>query len=81
MICIDEKNPNDCKKEPHDLTHAPDAMRYFAIYYHEKSEGPREEVGRRRMWSEDLWEDYCDASEEVQALIISRHGMPSNYDI
>ena len=81
MICVDEKNPNDCKKDPHELTHAPDALRYFAIYYHEKAEKPREDVGRRREWSEDLWEDYCNASEEVQALIISRHGMPSNYDI
>lgn len=25
----DEKNPNDCAKEPHELTHAPDALRYF----------------------------------------------------
>lgn len=25
----DEKNPNDCAKEPHELTHAPDAIRYF----------------------------------------------------
>lgn len=26
---FDEKNPNDCAKEPHELTHAPDALRYF----------------------------------------------------
>ena len=25
----DERNPNDCAKEPHELTHAPDAIRYF----------------------------------------------------
>ena len=25
----DEKNPNDVAKEPHELTHAPDAIRYF----------------------------------------------------
>ncbi|MEG1972907.1 MAG: hypothetical protein RR315_07060, partial [Oscillospiraceae bacterium] len=25
----DDKNPNDCAKEPHELTHAPDALRYF----------------------------------------------------
>ena len=27
----DEKNPNDCAKEPHELTHAPDAIRGFCI--------------------------------------------------
>lgn len=26
----DEKHPNDAAREPHELTHAPDAMRYFA---------------------------------------------------
>lgn len=25
----DQKNPNDCATEPHELTHAPDAIRYF----------------------------------------------------
>lgn len=26
---IDEKNPNDAANEPHEITHAPDALRYF----------------------------------------------------
>ena len=26
----DDKNPSDCAKEPHDITHAPDALRYYA---------------------------------------------------
>ena len=25
----DEKHPNDCATEPHEVTHAPDALRYF----------------------------------------------------
>lgn len=25
----DEKNPSDCAKEPHEITHRPDALRYF----------------------------------------------------
>ena len=33
QILIDEKNPDDCAKDPHELTHAPDAIRYFAIYW------------------------------------------------
>ena len=26
---FDDKNPNDCAIEPHEITHAPDAIRYF----------------------------------------------------
>ena len=31
VIQRDEKNPNDCAKTPHELTHAPDAIRGFCI--------------------------------------------------
>ena len=31
VIQRDEKNPNDCAKQPHELTHAPDAIRGFCI--------------------------------------------------
>ena len=27
----DEKNPNDCAVEPHDITHITDALRYFCV--------------------------------------------------
>lgn len=30
-IQADEKNPNDCAKQPHDVTHTVDACRYFCI--------------------------------------------------
>lgn len=30
-IQADEKNPNDCAKQPHDITHTVDALRYFCI--------------------------------------------------
>lgn len=29
LLQHDERNPNDVAKEPHELTHAPDALRYF----------------------------------------------------
>lgn len=32
-IAFDEKNPNDCAVTPHDITHLPDALRYFAVQY------------------------------------------------
>ena len=29
----DKTNPNDVSKTPHDITHGPDALRYFAQTY------------------------------------------------
>lgn len=31
QIQHDEKNPNDCATEPHDITHITDALRYFCV--------------------------------------------------
>ena len=31
QIQVDEKNPNDCATEPHELTHICDALRYFCV--------------------------------------------------
>lgn len=33
LIQHDEKNVNDCAKEPHDITHFPDALRYLCTSY------------------------------------------------
>ena len=35
----DEKNPNDVAVEPHELTHAPDALRYFCTMWQSPLEG------------------------------------------
>ena len=32
MIQYSDKNPNDCATDPHEITHAPDAIRYFASF-------------------------------------------------
>jgi phage terminase large subunit len=31
VIQSDEKNPNDCAKQPHDITHTVDGLRYYCI--------------------------------------------------
>ena len=31
LIQHDEKNPNDCSTVPHEITHSPDALRYFCV--------------------------------------------------
>ena len=38
----DEKKPEDCAVEPHDITHAPDALRYYAVTRLMKAERPQE---------------------------------------
>ncbi|MEG1945259.1 MAG: phage terminase large subunit [Oscillospiraceae bacterium] len=35
----DERKPNDCARTPHELTHAPDAIRYFVSSVAEKKQG------------------------------------------
>jgi phage terminase large subunit len=39
----DEKNPSDCAKTPHELTHRPDALRYFCQLRTMPPEQPEEE--------------------------------------
>ena len=54
----DDKNPSDCAKQPHEITHGPDALRYFA--QSRTMPGFREEV--RNDWDEDEEiEDYDSA--------------------
>lgn len=33
QLQYDDKHPTDCANEPHEITHSPDALRYFAIYW------------------------------------------------
>lgn len=56
LIQSDDNNPNDCAKEPHDLSHSVDALRYFCasrILYKEELQ-PRKRV----------YEDETDRNEE-----------------
>ncbi len=40
MLIHDEKNPNDCSIHPHEITHAPDALRGFCIYRRQSARAP-----------------------------------------
>jgi len=42
-IQADEKNPDDCSKEPHEITHSVDAVRYFCINRTLKTTQPQPE--------------------------------------
>lgn len=73
QILIDEKNPDDCAKEPHELTHAPDALRYFAIYW---TQPPETAAPKKVKYRPDILQDYMNATEEERKLIIKKYGEP-----
>lgn len=56
-IQADEKNPNDCATEPHEITHAPDMLRYFCI---SRAQAKEQEVVKM---SDDLLDE---AEEEYE---------------
>lgn len=52
LLQFDDKIPNDVSKEPHDITHAPDAIRYFI-------------AGRPYPSSEPIKKNYWDEDEDL----------------
>ncbi len=73
-LTVDPLRPSDCRTEPHAITHAPDALRGFAIYYArpnaQKTDKPR------IAWSPDLWEDYMHADEKGRLYLKKTYGEP-----
>lgn len=81
QICVDEKRAGDCKKEPHELTHAPDALRYFAIWWTRSAEESEKDKPQKRHWSRSMYENYLAGDSDTRTLIVQKYGRPSNYDI
>lgn len=68
----DPKKPTDCATEPHEITHSPDALRYFAIYW---TRPAPVQTGKRVKYRPDELEDYRRATtQEERDLIIKRKG-------
>ena len=70
----DKKKQNVYAKEPHDLTHDPDSLRAFCVWWSSAANVPEED--KRRKWPEDRLEDYYNASPEDRAYLIKRYGEP-----
>ena len=70
----DPKRPTDTSNEPHEITHSPDALRYFAIYWTRPS--PEQDHTKRVKFSKDLLQDYYRASKEERQKMIERYGTP-----
>jgi phage terminase large subunit len=59
-IQADEKNPNDCAKQPHDVTHSVDMVRYFCVSRVTPAEQKQEEI---ELYDED------DKNEDMEAYM------------
>lgn len=70
----DAKKPTDTATEPHEITHAPDALRYFGIYWTRPA--PDQDQEGYVTYSKDLLQDYKKASAEVKKQMIERYGKP-----
>ena len=73
-LLVDKIRPTDCATEPHSITHAPDALRGFAIYHSSPADAERP---YRVRWTEDMWEDYNTADEGGRKYLIQKYGEPN----
>ena len=70
---FDPRRPEDTARQPHELTHAPDALRGFCVYWTGPARAPAK---RRAVWSPDQWEDYERADAAGRAYLIEKYGDP-----
>lgn len=74
QLQFDDKKINDAANEPHEITHAPDSLRYFAIGW---TSPARKVESKRKVWRQDQWDDYRNAkTEEERQYIIKKYGEP-----
>lgn len=71
----DKKKPNLYATDPHDLTHDVDSLRYFCVYWTVAAEQKAVERSRK-IWTEDLLEDYYNANDDEKAYLVSKYGEP-----
>lgn len=70
----DEKKVNDAAKEPHEITHSNDAIRYFCVYWTYAADVPVSKATKR--WTKDMREDYENADSEGKAYLLRKWGSP-----
>lgn len=69
----DVKRPTDCAVEPHEITHMPDALRYYAASWARPQDPPEKP---KKKYSPDLLEDYLNADEDTRKIMVARYGEP-----
>ena len=73
-LLVDKLRPTDCATEPHELTHAPDALRGFAIFHSHPAAPP----SKGTAWSADMWEDYNSATIREKNYLKTKYGEPND---
>ena len=68
-LIVDKRHPTDCATEPHEITHAPDALRYFSVYWIRPSDAVDES---RVYYPPDMLEDLYNAKTELERQAIYR---------
>ena len=68
----DPKNSDDCMTEPHELTHAPDALRTFYTYWLNVPDEIKSQKCIRV--SQEVYEDYLNATDEVKEYLENKYG-------
>ena len=73
-ILADPKRPSVYAKQPHELTHSCDSLRYFCIYYISPA---NKKKPVEKQWTEDMLEDYNNANESEKKYLIKIWGEPT----
>ena len=73
-LTVDKIRPSDCSTEPHEITHAPDALRGYAIF---RAYPARAEARPKAVWTRDMWEDYMLADSEGRKYLKEKYGEPN----
>lgn len=71
QLIIDPKRPSDTLSEPHFITHSPDALRYFAIFWVKPNKAKEAE---RVRYTPDQLEDWRRASPSEREYLIKKYG-------
>lgn len=74
-IQVDKNKPNIYAKQPHELTHAVDSLRYFCVYWTLPADVKRKRNAKK--WTPDMYEDYKRASDKDKLLLIEKWGEPN----
>lgn len=75
QLQIDPKKPDDVMTEPHEITHDPDALRYFAVY-HTRPNKDEQEMPFVMPWTEDMLEDYRNGTPSEKKEMLKMWGRP-----
>lgn len=68
-IQADDKNPDDCAKEPHEVTHEVDALRYFAVMRTLSADAAKEAQNDDDFETGEDYEDFMCGGEATSAYI------------